>query len=259
METSSIPNRLSMAMPLDGAHVRWASTFYAALFALAVVAFWPGYLAAPSQDHSGWTHFHAVTGTLWLVLLIVQPWAIRSGRRKLHVTLGRASLVLAALVVVGFIGLTHSSMQGKSPQGRAVDAYFFYIRLVLVSIFIVAYVQGVLHRREPEVHSRYMLSTGLPFLDPVIHRISQRLAGGADLNYQMFTFGLACLLLAMLMGAARRKPQARKALGVVLLLFVLGGLPLALEFHTWGAAWVQWKSFARGFAELPITTLSLRP
>lgn len=243
-----------MAAPFDGLHVRWSSAFYIVLLALALVAFWPGYFAVLGRSPSSWTHFHAVTGTLWLALLIVQPWAIRSGRMRLHVFLGRSSLILAALVVIGFVGLAHASMQGKSPQGQALDAYFFYIRLVLVSIFVVAYVQGVAHRREPEIHSRYMLCTGLPFLDPVIHRIAQRLAEGADLNYQLLTFGLACVLLGVLMFAARRIPKARAPLGVVLALFVLGGIPLALDFHTWGEPWVQWKAFARGFAELPIST-----
>ena len=240
-------------MQLDSPHVRWAPASYVALLGLAVVAFWPGYIAAPSSSLSAWTHFHAVTGTLWLGLLIVQPWAIRTGRRALHVALGRASLLLVALVTTGFVGLAHSSMQGKSPQGQAVDAYYFYVRVVLVVIFVVAYVMGILHRREPEVHSRYMLCTGLPLLDPVLHRIAQRAMDGADHNYQLFTFGAACLLIGVLIAGARQAPRARKALHVVLALFVLGGIPLALEFHTWGMPWVYWKALARGFASLPLT------
>ena len=76
-----------------------------------------------------------MTGTLWLAMLIVQPWAIRSGRRALHVGIGRASVLLFALVIVGFVGLAHASMQGKSPAGQAVDAYFFYVRVVLALDF----------------------------------------------------------------------------------------------------------------------------
>jgi hypothetical protein len=221
---------------------------------LAVIAFWPGYLAAPTSSLNGWTHFHAATGTLWLVLLIVQPWAIRRGHRNLHVILGRSSMILAILVIVGFVGLAHSSMQGKSRKEQAVDAYFFYIRFVLVTIFVVAYVLGLHHRRDSEVHSRYMLCTGLPLLDPVLHRIAQRIAGGADLNYQMLTFGLACVLLLLLMRSAREVAQARAAISVILVLFIVGGTPLALEFYRWGTPWVQWKAFAKGFAELPLTT-----
>ena len=122
-------------MDFNSSHVRWAPLFYSVLLALSVIAFWPGYLAVPKSDIGGWTHFHAVTGTLWLAMPIVQPWAIRSGRRALHVGIGRASVLLFALVIVGFVGLAHASMQGKSPAGQAVDAYFFYVRVVLALDF----------------------------------------------------------------------------------------------------------------------------
>lgn len=237
-------------MNLDSPHVRWAPCFYAALMVLVVVAFWPGYLAVPKLELGGWTHFHAATGALWLITLVVQPWAIRSGRRTLHVWIGRTSYLLAPLVLIGFVGLAHSSMQSKSPQGQAVDAYFFYIRGVLVSIFVGTYVSGVINRRNPEVHSRYMLCTGLPLIDPVVHRIANRVMGGADMNYQLLTFGIPCAILVLLMLVPRSTARARRALGIVLAAFVLGGLPLALEFYTWGAPWAYWKALSKQFAAL---------
>jgi hypothetical protein len=233
-------------------HERWSSVFYAGLTALAVVAFWPGYLAMPKLAFGGWTHFHVATAALWMLLLMVQPWAIRTGRRGLHVALGRASYVLVPLIVIGFVGLAHASMQGKTPQGQAVDAYFFYIRVVLVAIFAGAYVLGVVHRSKREVHSRYMLATGLPLIDPVVHRIAQRAMGGADLNYQLLTFGLPCAILLALIVASRQTRPGRRALVNVLAWFVIGGLPLALDFYTWSAPWQYWKAVARQFAALPL-------
>lgn len=240
-------------MNVDAPHVRWSPHFYSALMLLAVVAFWPGYLAVPKFDLSGWTHFHAATGTLWVAMLIVQPWAIRSQHRSVHALLGRASYVLAPLVLVGFVGLAHSSMQGKSSQEQAVDAYFFYVRLILVAIFVGSYVMGAIHRREPEVHSRYMLCTGLPLIDPVVHRIAQRLMNGAGLNYQMLTFGIPCAILVVLFLASRHTTAGRRAIGTVLSAFVIGGLPLAFNFYTWGEPWTLWKQFTGAFAALPLT------
>lgn len=239
-------------MNFDSPHVRWSPYFYGALMLLAMFAFWPGYLAVPKLELTGWTHFHAVTGTLWLVLLIVQPLAIRTRQRRLHVLLGRVSYFLAPLVLIGFIGLAHSSMQDRSQQEQAVDAYFFYIRFVLVATFVGSYVLGVLHRREPEAHSRYMLCTGLSLIDPVVHRIAQRIMGGADLNYQLLTFGIACTILIVFFFAAKHTTSGRRALGVVFAAFVLGGLPLAFNFYTWGQPWTLWKEFAHGFASLPL-------
>lgn len=240
-------------MNFDSPHVRWSPYFYIVLLALALVAFWPGYLGVSKSELGGWTHFHAVTGTLWLIVLIVQPWAIRTSRRTLHIAIGRLTFLLAPLVIIGFIGLAHSSMQGKSPQAQAVDAYFFYIRVVLFTIFVGAYFMGVISRRSPEVHSRYMLCTGLPLIDPVVHRIAQRVMDGADLNYQLLTFAIPCGILALLMGIPGQSKYARRALSVVLAAFILGGLPLALEFYTWGGPWTHWKELSRAFANLPLT------
>ncbi len=243
-------------MNFDSPHVRWSPALYLGLLVLAVVAFWPGYLSAAAPAPSGWTHFHAGTGTLWLLVLIVQPWAIRSGRRELHVWLGRATFVLAPAVVVGFIGLAHSSMQGKSPQGQAVDAYFLYVRVVLVATFIGCYIMGMRHRRDRELHSRYMICTGLALIDPVVHRIAQRVMGGADLNYQLLTFGIVCALLLLLIAQASFAKSGRRAFAVVLAWFVVGGIPLAFEFHTWGAPWAYWKGLSRQFVDLPLTSNS---
>lgn len=232
---------------------RWTSPFYAGLLALALFAFWPGYLAVPKLQLNGWLHFHAASATLWMLMLIGQPWAIRSGRRKLHVNLGRSSLVLVPLVLVGFVGLAHSSMQGKSVQGQAIDAYFLYIRIVLVTIFCATYVLGMLNRRHPAVHARYMVCTGLTLVDPVVHRIAQRVMGGADLNYQLLTFGTVWAILALLILAERGAESGRHVFPVVLTAFVIGGLPLALDFYTWGAPWSIWKSWSAWFAALPLT------
>ncbi len=233
--------------------LRWATPFYAALMALALIAFWPGYLAAPSQETNGWVHFHVVSATLWVIVLIAQPWAILNGRRRLHVFLGRTSYGLFPLVILGFVGLAHSSMQGRSPQEQAIDAYYFYIRVVLVAILAAAYLMGVVNRKDPAVHSRYMVCTGLPLIDPVLHRISQRVMGGADLDYQLLTFGIPCALLIILILAERRASAGRHVFPAMLSAFVVGYLPLGLKFYTWGSTWTMWKSLARQFAALPLS------
>ncbi len=232
--------------------MRWAAPFYAMLTALAMLAFWPGYLAIAKVQLSGWVHFHAASGTLWMLMLIAQPWAILSRRRRLHVYLGRISLPLALFVIIGFVGLAHSSMQGRSPQGQATDAYFFYIRVVLVTIFVATYVMGWVNRRTPPVHSRYMICTGLPLIDPVFHRIAQRVMGGADLNYQLLTFGIVCAILTLLIIAERNSLSGRRVFPAVLVAFIVGGLPLAFDFYTWGTPWTIWKSLSSRFAALPV-------
>ena len=153
-------------MIFDSPHVRWSPYFYTALMALALVAFWPGYLAVPKSELSGWTHFHAAAGTLWIIMLIVQPRAIRSGRRTLHIWLGRISFLLVPLVIVGFVGLAHSSMQGKvSARASGRRIFLLYSRCTCIDFrWILRY--GNHHpegsRSTLQIHAMHRLAIDRP-------------------------------------------------------------------------------------------------
>ena len=55
-----------------------------------------------------------------------------------------------------------------------------------------------------------------------------------------------------LISTARHTKPGRRALMVVLIAYFLGGLPLVLNFHTWGAPWIYWKSLSARFTALPL-------
>ena len=76
---------------------------------------------------------------------------------------------------------------------------------------------------------------------------------GADLNYQMLTFGIPCAILIILFFAAKHTRAGRRALITVFAAFVVGGLPLAFNFYSWGPPWTLWKDFSKAFAALPLT------
>lgn len=228
-----------------------AAPGYALLLLLAVVAFWPGYVAVPKGTLGGWVHFHAITATLWMLLLIAQPLAIRKGGYELHRRLGQLSPALALAVVAGFIGLTHSQLHGKTGSEFAVDAYFGYVRMVIVGLFIATYVLGWRNRRSPPVHARYMMCTGLSVIDPIFHRIAARAMDFTDHNYQILTFGIVYAILAAFILAERKATTGRHVFPAVLTAYVLGGLPLLLDFYAWGPVWSAWKSAVAWFAQLP--------
>lgn len=148
--------------------MRWAGPAFAGLFLLALIAFWPGYLGLPKEQFSWWFHAHATTGTLWMLMLIAQPLAIHSGRKELHRRIGRTSYVLMPAMVISFVGLSHTVMHGKTGSEFGIQAFFFYVRVVLVTIFVASYVMAMINRHNPAVHARYMVCTGLALVDPVV-------------------------------------------------------------------------------------------
>lgn len=86
---------------------RYAALFTIGLLLLASAAFWPTYLSKNWTAIDGYTHAHALFGTLWLAGLIVQPILMLRGHRLAHRALGRASLWLGPAFVVSSVLLTH--------------------------------------------------------------------------------------------------------------------------------------------------------
>jgi hypothetical protein len=232
--------------------LRAAPPGYALLLVLAAVAFWPGYLAVPKRQLGVWVHYHAVTATSWMALLIVQPYLAARGRYRLHRVLGRASLVLATAVLVGFLGLAHAQLVAASAAEFGVQAYFAYVRLVIVAAFAGCYALGVFYRRNTALHARFMFCTGLSVFDPIFHRLAARALHYTDHNYQLFTFGLIAAVLLALIISERRATAGRHVFPAVLAAYVIGGLPLAFDFYKWRPVWTAWKSAVAWFAALPI-------
>jgi len=156
-------------MPYGKAH--W---FLLALFPIAALAFWPGYLSqlatAPAEFHA-----HGVTATLWMMLLVAQSWTIQAGRRHLHRLIGMSSLVLFPLFLVGgigiFVGMAQRFVEG-SPFQAMYAARLAWVDAVGVAGFAYFYFEGLRQRRRVHVHARYLLATVIFLLPPILGRLA---------------------------------------------------------------------------------------
>ncbi len=152
-------------------HAHW---YLLALFPLATLAFWQGYL---SQFASASAEFHAhgLTATLWLVLLVVQSWSIHHDRRAAHRTIGTASLVLFPLFLMGGTGIFFG-MADRFVAGSAFHVLYapnlVWLDVVGVSGFAYFYYQALRQRRKVHPHSRYLLATVIFLLPPIFGRLS---------------------------------------------------------------------------------------
>jgi hypothetical protein len=229
--------------------MKWAGITYAALLLLTLIAFWPSYISVPMKEYGMWFHLHAVAATLWLLILIVQPITIHSGRRDLHRCIGLASLVLMPILPISILGVAHTAMQGATGPEFDIHAYLFYDSVVLGTIFVASYVMAIINRHNIAVHSRYMVCTGLTLIDPVADRLAERTFYDPEFNYKMFTYGLICLILIVLIWRERGARSGRHVFPIMLAAFFIGGLPLTLNFYTWSVPWELWKSLCVSFAD----------
>jgi hypothetical protein len=175
-----------------------SAPYFAGLFLVAIVAFWPTYLSRLARA-SAHTHLHAVTASSWMLLLIAQPLAIRTRRIALHRTLGRASYGVAPLVVVSMVLLAHSKTHGASPE----DLVGAILPLSLAALFALSYTPGIATRRTMALHARFMIGTAMTLIDPVFVRLLNWIYATPPFLYQWITFSLTNTVFAVLIWRER--------------------------------------------------------
>lgn len=227
-----------------------ASIILAVSAPLVVVAFWPLYFSRPFAAIDLYTHFHALTGSLWFVLLIAQPLSIHYRRLALHRALGRCSYVLAPLFVLAGVLLSHHRLASMSDETFAAEGYSHYLPFYASVVFAAAYALGLRYRRVPKAHGRFMLLTAMPLVDPVIGRVLFFYFPPlpSPWLYQAVTFALATAAAGLLVFSYRAQPAARRALVTYFSLLVA----LELGWFTF-ALTAPWLYVVAWFRSLPLT------
>ena len=226
-----------------------AGPWFAGLLLLALVTFWPSYLSLPRSASSTYTHFHALTATLWMLLLIVQPILVRCGRMHVHRTLGKAAWLLGPVFIVAALLLAHSRIVGIDGERYAIQTYVLWLQISLTSVFALCWALAMTWRRHMAVHARFMVGTALTLIDPIVIRGLFWIDTAPGFNYQWLTFGLTDLVLLALIAMDRKAPAGRWVFPFLLAVFVLSQLPALLGWPR--QAW--WQAFSAWYAGLPLT------
>lgn len=131
---------------------------------------------SPAVHVHGWSFF------LWFLLLPVQALLMATGRRRLHIALGGASVALAAAMV--FTGILVASVrihQGLSATDPDELTTFWkdFGQLIMYNmiLFIGFYGTAMARRDQPDVHKRMIVLASASVLPAAIFRIIVGLAG----------------------------------------------------------------------------------
>lgn len=234
--------------------LRYAGWLFIALAVLTVFAFWPSYTTEPPPlVFTPYHHFHAVVSTLWLLLLIVQPFLITSGKIRLHRQLGRTTYVIMPLLLLGFLLLSHQALQGKEGSDFAVETYLSYLRFVLGLACGGFWALALRYKKQRGLHGRLMICAGLTVVDPTLSRVVFEVTGTRELNYQLITFGTVAALLLLFAALERRDPQARRVYLGATAAYLLLGIPPMFQWWTWEGPFTAWGEALRWFGSLPLT------
>ena len=224
--------------------------FTLGLLLLAVAAFWPMYLSKNWAAIDRYTHAHAVFGTLWMLILVMQPFLILRGDRLAHRMAGRASLFVALAFVISGLLLAHYRVSRMTEAAFAKDGIHIYLPLAFAALFAVACGLGFRWRKSAPVHARFMLSTALLLVDPVLARIMYYYLPPLPSYhlYQGITFTLiASVMIYLVMSLPLLTPgriwYRNYCLGTAAVLVLFFAIPYT------GA----WLAFVKWFRVLPLT------
>lgn len=145
-----------------------------AALALTLLAFWPSYLSKLPAGKQAW-HVHAAGAMLWTLLVIFQSWAIHNGKRGLHRTVGLFSFALFVLFLVGGVMALQAeaiTLAGglDKPENFVIGQFGFFDPLANIG-FAYLFYGGLKHRRNVQLHARYMVASLLFLVAPVIWRL----------------------------------------------------------------------------------------
>jgi hypothetical protein len=218
---------------------RPAAWGYAALLALAALAFWPKYLSQRPAGVDIYTHAHAFVAVVWCLLLVAQPLLV-ARHLEIHRRLGRVSYAIAPAFVIVSLRLANFRARVMDESTFRREAPSLFLPLSASVLFAISYALAIYYRRRTPLHARFMILTGLPMIDPVIGRILFFFGPALPhpLLYQAITFGVTDLAVVALLFVPPANRRVR----------LLYGAPAAL----FPAVHVLWFTFAQTESWLPV-------
>jgi hypothetical protein len=117
---------------------------------------------------------HGVAMSLWMLLMLVQPFLIAGGNRRLHMALGKIAAVIAVGVVVLGFKLGVASCKVSPPDlmhGPLTPKQFMLVPVGAIVLFALFVAAGVGWRKRPEIHKPMMFLASLTAVGAAIARI----------------------------------------------------------------------------------------
>jgi DMSO reductase anchor subunit len=209
---------------------------------LVFAGFYSSYFTIFFEPKKPIIHTHFALMSLWIILLIIQPFLIKFKRLRLHRLLGKGSYFLFPLVALSGYQMIRFSYYNilfdhdtqvklalqdlNAEQLNAFAASFQAIAIFYLSLFILFYSLAIIYRKKSNIHARFILASALTLLGPTVDRIiffgfgMQMLPG--SLPIELVAFAIADLVLALLLFKDYRNRRPTRALAISLSIYVIG-------------------------------------
>lgn len=150
----------------------------------------------------GIVFIHGALMTAWMLLSVVQPMLVATGRKRIHRALGRAGALLAIAIVGSGVQVAIGAARVNPPDlrlfGLAPPA-FLTVPLFSISAFAIFVALGVIYRNRPEWHRPLLLMASLAAVSAAMGRMPElnHWYAGSWLEHYFSAFVTTLLLGAM--------------------------------------------------------------
>jgi hypothetical protein len=132
-------------------------------------------------SENAWSvHVHYITGTVWYLYLIIQPYFATHGQLARHRTNGIIGMFLAGAVCLTALSMLHrdivnaeNSLVRRDDFGPFEPWFFFgvaVVEIVMMTAFGFAVIKSIIHRKQLEDHSWWLISTVFIIMMPALGR-----------------------------------------------------------------------------------------
>lgn len=203
---------------------KYISLIVILLVPLVIIAFYHSYFGnifKATEHYNVLVHIHAVLSSSWILMLILQPILIFSGKRKFHKFLGKFSYVLFPLFILSFLPQILKNISIGNIR-------FLFFPISESILLIVFYSLAIFNRKNTSKHMRYMLSTAFVFLGPTLGRIGSFILEWPELLGQSMLYTMISLILITLILYDRSRGANYRPFVVVLFCYFV----YAMLFYT---------------------------
>jgi hypothetical protein len=163
-------------------------------------------------------HVHYWTGTAWYLYLIIQPYFATHSQMAKHRTNGMIGMFIAGGVCLTALSMMHRDIVNAHTSAQLPERFgpfepwFFFgvaaVEIVMMTAFGFAVIKSIIHRKQVENHSWWLISSVFIIMMPALGRGIQNLyikmhvkeMPNVDIMFPLYiTQGL---ILAMLLFAA---------------------------------------------------------
>jgi uncharacterized membrane protein YozB (DUF420 family) len=160
------------APPAQPSYAR-AHWYFLAAFAVVVAGFWPTFYR-PLGAGSAVKNIHGVTASLWYFVLMAQSWLMSRGLVTWHRRVARSALVLLPILAISALTTTSRMLTASliPPPVRPIIAFIDFQSVAQLCVLVGL---GLLNRRTPPAHKRYLAATALVGFPPALARLYDNL------------------------------------------------------------------------------------